>query len=127
MTPETGAWVAVFAFLFGVLGAFTRFVQRLSRLESRVEKCEGDNAKVDALLARLVGQMQVVSETLGAVRLYAAENYVPLERMGSVEDKIDGLSDRSSKIEASQAEHGAILKSIQDSLSEMKTAIARRR
>jgi hypothetical protein len=127
MTSETGAWVAALAFLFGVLGAFARFVQRLARLESRVLSCESDNAKIDALLARLVGQMQVVSETLGSVRLYAAENYVPLERMGSVEDKIDGLSDRSSKIEASQAEHGAILKAIKDSLSEMKNSIARRR
>jgi chromosome segregation ATPase len=127
MNSETGVWVAALAFLFGVLGAFARFVQRLSRLESRVEKCEEEDKKVDALLARLLGQMQVVSETLGAVRLHAAENYVPLERMASVEDKIDGLSHRSSKIEASQAEHGAILKSIKDSLSEMKTAIARRR
>jgi chromosome segregation ATPase len=126
MNSETGAWVAVLAFVFGILGAFARFVQRLSRLESRVEKCEDEAKKIDALLARLVGQMQIVSETLGNVRLYAAENYVPLERMASVEGKIDGLSDRSSKIEASQAEHGAILKSIQDSLAEMKMAIGRR-
>lgn len=127
MTSETGVWVAALAFLFGVLGAFARFVQRLSRIESRVEKCEDEDRKADALLARLLGQMQVMSETLGAVRLHAAENYVPLERMASVEDKIDGLSDRSSKIEASQAEHGAILKSIKDSLAEMKTSIVRRR
>lgn len=127
MTSETGVLVAALAFLFGVLGAFARFVQRLSRLESRVDKCEGDSSKVDAFLNRLAGQMQSISETLSAVRLYAAENYVPLERMASVEDKIDGLSDRSSKIEASQAEHGAILKSIQDCLAEMKTAISRRR
>jgi chromosome segregation ATPase len=127
MNSETGAWVAVLAFLFGVLGAFARFVQRLSRLESRVDKCENENTKIDDVLARLAVQMQAVSETLGAVRLHAAESYVPLERMASVEDKIDGLSDRSSKIEASQAEHGAILKSIQDSLTEMKTAVSRRR
>jgi chromosome segregation ATPase len=127
MNEESGIWIAGFGFAFGVLAAFARFVQRLARLESRIEKCEEGAAKIDALLAKLAGQMQAVSETLGAARLYAAENYVPLERMASVEDKIDGLSDRSSKIEASQAEHGAILKSIQDSLTEMKAAIARRR
>lgn len=127
MNSETGTWVAALSFLFGVLGVFARFVQRLSRLESRVEKCESENSKIDAVLARLGGQLQAISETLGSVRLHAAESYVPLQRMASVEDKIDGLSDRSSKIEASQAEHGAILKSIQDSLTEMKAAVARRR
>ena len=127
MNSDTGTWAAALAFLFGVLGAFVRFVQRLSRLESRVEKCESENSKIDAALARLGRQMQAISETLGSVRLHAAESYVPLERMASVEDKIDGLSDRSSKIEASQAEHGAILKSIQDSLTEMKAAVSRRR
>jgi predicted nucleic acid-binding Zn-ribbon protein len=125
MNQETGIWIAGLSFAFGVLGAFVRFVQRLSRLESRVDKCESESSKIDAVLARLAGQMQSISETLGAVRLYTAENYVPLERMASVEDKIDGLSDRSSKIEASQAEHGAILKSIQGSLTEMKAAISR--
>lgn len=127
MKEETGLWIAGLSFVFGVLGVFARFVQRLSRLESRVGRCEEEASKIDAVLARLAGQMQAISETLGAVRLHAAENYVPLERMASVEDKIDGLSDRSSKIEASQAEHGAILKSIQDSLIEMKAAISRRR
>jgi hypothetical protein len=127
MNQETGIWIAGLSFAFGVLAAFARFIQRLARLESRIETCEDGTAKTDALLAKLEGQMQAVAETLGAARLHAAENYVPLERMASVEDKIDGLSDRSGKIEASQAEHGAILKAIQDSLTEMKAAIARRR
>ncbi|WP_222877008.1 hypothetical protein [Terrihabitans soli] len=126
MNSETGIFVAVLAFLFGVLGAFARFVQRLSRLESRVETCEADGAKTEIVLAQLVGQMQAVSETLGAVRLYAAENYVPLERMAIVENKIDGLGQRSGAIEAKQAEQGATLEAIKDMVTDIRTSLARR-
>jgi Na+-transporting methylmalonyl-CoA/oxaloacetate decarboxylase gamma subunit len=125
MNQETGIWIAGFTFAFAVLAAFARFVHRLSQLESRVEKCEEEDKKADAMLARLIGQMQIVSETLGAVRLHAAEHYVPLERMGSVEEKIDDLGKRSGSIEAKQAEQGATLKSIEAMIGEIKRSMER--
>lgn len=125
MNQETGIWISGLGFAIVVLGIFAKFIHRLSRLESRVEKCEDEDKKADALIARLVGQMQIVSETLGAVRLHAAEHYVPLERMGNVEAKIDTLGERSGAIEAKQAEQGATLKAIEGMVGEIKRSLER--
>lgn len=122
---DWGVWFAGGGFAVVVLGVFARFVKSLSRLESRMEKVEQEATKTDALQARLIGQMQVVSETLGAVRLHVAENFVPLQRMVVVEEKIDDLGRRSGGIEATQAEQGAILNAIKDSLTDIKASISR--
>lgn len=122
--PSTfSIWIAGLSFAFLVVTALVRFVHRLSRLEARVDTLETDAKKTDASVANLVATAALMRDAMADARVHAANNFVSLEHMTKIEDKIDSVAERTGKIEVSQAEHGALMKGIGRSLDDLRNAI----
>lgn len=134
---ELGIWISASTLILGIVIALAKGFQGLGRLDARVFHLEENRAQdqvdrkrdlteLEAMLGALRGQMALFGETVTAVRLHAAENYVSSGHMDGMERKLDTLGDRTGKIEACQSEHGAILKSVQDNIADIKRALERR-
>lgn len=102
-----------------------RFSDREEREKDRDERSR-ETRDLHVLIDALRGQLALFGDTISAARLHAAEHFVPLQHMHVVEGKLETFSGRMGKVDATQAEHGAMLKGIQDSVTDIKRSLDKR-
>lgn len=108
------------------VAALSRVFIWVGAIDTRLKTVESDRPEVDANVAKITAQVAILADTIHDARIHAAENFVSTGSMRRVDEKLDALGDRTGKIESGQAELGATMKAVLESIADLKRAVERR-
>lgn len=111
---ETGVMGTLIALVIGVGSWVGRIGQRVSALEeAQIKADKADSIFADGLLR--------LSTSISATREDMMRDYAPVRHIISLEERVQEGNDRASEMAARQAEHGAMLRGMMETLKRLES------